>query len=284
MDVSKNVKHAYFGLVVMAFIIGIAACSDSTDSSDTGTLRLTMVDAPLPIQGVEAIDIIFSSVLVHQTSSAEMGDANWIVLMDDQLPVEDRTFNLLELINGNFAVVGEVDLEDGHYSQIRIIIESATITVDGVTSDLFIMSGEQFGVKLVKAFTIEPNTITELMVDFDAGQSVWESPLGSGSYRLQPTLRVEAIIISGSISGTVTPLKIDAMVIAYETGTDVVVTSTYVDTTDGSYVLIPLVEGTYDLEAVAAGYDSLSESGVGVTAQSDNSGHDFVLPLTGGGL
>ncbi len=284
MSVLKNVKHAYFGPVVMAFIIGIAACSDSTDSSDTGTLRLTMVDAPLPIEGVEAIDIIFSSVLVHKTSSAEISDGNWIVLMDDQLPVEDRNFNLLELINGNFAVVGEVELDEGHYSQIRIIIESATITVDGVTSDLFIMSGEQSGVKLVKAFTIEPNTITELMVDFDAGQSVWESPLGSGDYRLQPTLRVEAIIVSGSISGTVTPLKIDAMVIAYETGTDVVVTSTYVDTTDGSYVLIPLVEGTYDLEAVATGYDSENESGVSVTAQLDNSGHDFVLTPTGGGL
>ena len=113
MSVLKNVKHAYFGLVVMAFIIGSAACSESTDFSDTGTLRLTMVDAPLPIQGVEAIDIIFSSVLVHQTASAEVSDASWIVLLDDQLPVEARTFNLLELINGNFAVVGEVELEEG---------------------------------------------------------------------------------------------------------------------------------------------------------------------------
>ena len=78
--------------------------------------------------------------------------------------------------------------------------------------------------------------------------------------------------------------KIDAMVIAYEAGSDVAVTSTYVDTTDGSYVLIPLVEGTYDLEAVATGYDSGSETGVGVTAQYDNSGHDFVLTPTGGGF
>lgn len=284
MNVLRNINRVFIGMVAMAFIIGIAACSDTTEPSDTGTLRLTMVDAPVPIAGVEAIDIVFSSVLIHQTSDAEIGTANWIVLLDETLPIENRTFNLLELVNGNFAVVGEIELDPGHYSQIRIMLESATITVDGVTSALSIMSGEESGVKLVNAFTIEANTITELMVDFDAGQSVWESPAGSGSYRLQPTLRIESVIVSGSISGTVTPLKINAMVIAYEAGTDIVVTSTYADTTTGEYMLIPLREGSYDLEAVAIDYNTETETDVVVIAELDSGGHDFVLTPSGDGL
>ena len=282
MSLLNKLQRVLIGATAIGLFIGVTACSDSTEPSDDGTLRLTMVDAPVPIPDVEAIDITFSSVLVHKTSDAELGDAEWIVLMDDLLPVEDRTFNLLDLVNGNFAVVGEINLESGHYSQIRIIIESATITVAGVTSDLFIMSGDVSGVKLTNAFDIRPNTITELMVDFDAGQSVWESPSGSGSYQLQPTLRLEAVIVSGSISGNVTPLNIDAMVIAYEAGTETVVTSTYADTLTGDYMLIPLLAGTYDLMAVAADHDTAYETGAVVTAETDNGGHDFVLTPIGG--
>jgi len=282
MSLMKRWQRVLIGTAAIVLLVGVTGCSDSTDPSDDGTLRLTMVDAPVPIPDVEAIDITFSSVLVHQTSDAELGDANWHVLMDDLLPAEDRTFNLLELVNGNFAEVGEIDLEPGHYSQIRIIIDSATITVAGETTDLFIMSGDTSGVKLTKAFDIEPNTITELIVDFDAGQSVWESPPGSGSYQLQPTLRLEAVIVSGSISGTVTPLNIDAMVIAYEAGTETVITSTYVDTLSGDYMLIPLLAGTYDLMAVAADHDTAYEMGVVVTAETDTGDHDFTLTPIGG--
>lgn len=280
---SRNIRSTILtaGLALL-LALGMTACSDSTDPSGTGTLKVNLVDAPVPISGVESIQVVFSSVLVHKTSGAELGDAEWIVLMDETLPEAERKFDLLELVNGNVGVLGEIDLEAGHYSQIRIIVESATITVDGATSDLFIMSGTESGIKLTRAFEIEPNAITELTVDFDAGQSVWENPAGSGNYQMQPTLRLTANVVSGSISGTITPVGIDALVIAREAGSDVVVTSTYADPETGEYMLLPLLEGDYDLEAVAEGYDSGTIEGVTVTAQTDNSGNDMTLSPTGG--
>lgn len=266
-------------LVLMA---GLAACS-STDPSGSGSLQLTLVDAPVPIAGVEAIDVTFSSILIHKTSSAELDDARWIVLLDEQLSAAERTFNLLEYVNGAAAVLGTASLESGHYSQIRIIIESATITIDGVESDLTINSGTVSGIKLTHAFSIDANVITEIILDFDAGESVTEVPEGSGEYRLQPTIRSVTKVISGTISGNVTPLGIDALVIAYDAGTTDVITSTYVDTLTGDYVLPALLEGSYDLEAVAEGYITGTEAGVSVIALTDTGDHDFVLAVEEGG-
>ncbi len=268
-------------LTALVLTLGLAACS-STDSSGSGSLQLTLVDAPTPIEGIEAIDITFSSIIVHKTSSAELGDAQWIVLLDEELSAAERTFDLLEYVNGASAVLGSASLESGHYSQIRIIIESATITIDGVESALTILSGTVSGLKLTHAFTIDANVITEIILDFDAGESVSEVPVGSGQYRLQPTIRTVTKVISGTISGTVTPTGVDALVIAYDAGTTDVVTSTYVDSLTGDYVLPALLAGSYDLEAVAEEYVTGTEAGVTVIAQTDSGDHDFVL-ATGGG-
>ncbi|MFC1530517.1 DUF4382 domain-containing protein [Gemmatimonadota bacterium] len=273
---TRKVVGGFLSIVVL--IAGISACS-STDPSGSGSLQLTLVDAPAPIDGIEAIDVTFSSILIHRTSSAELDDANWIVLLDDELSEAERTFNLLEYVNGAAGVLGTASLESGHYSQIRIIIESASITIDGVESDLTILSGTVSGLKLTHAFSIDSNVITEIILDFDAGESVSEVPVGSGQYRLQPTIRTVTKVVSGTISGTVTPTGISAMVIAYDAGTTDVVTSTYVDTLTGDYVLPALLEGSYDLEAVAEGYVTDTEAGVTVTAQTDSGGHDFILSI-----
>ncbi len=279
-----NQKWKWIGvsLSALVLIVGFSACS-TTDPSGSGSLQLTLVDAPAPIDGIEAIDVTFSSILIHKTSSAELDDAQWIVLMDDQLSDAERTFNLLEYVNGAAAVLGTASLESGHYSQIRIIIESATITIDGVESALTINSGTVSGIKLTHAFTIDANVLTEIILDFDAGESVSEVPVGSGDYRLQPTIRSVTKVISGTISGTVTPVGINALVIAYDAGTTDVVTSTYVDTLTGDYVLPALLEGSYDLEAVAEGYVTGTEAGVPVTALMDSGGLDFLLTIEGGG-
>lgn len=277
-------KAVWIGVCFSAMVIaaGPTACTEFISHSETGTLRLRLVDSPTPIEGIEAITVVFSSVRIHKSSEAEEDDGSWITVLDNQLSEEDRTFNLLDLVNGVSAVLGEEEVEAGHYSQIRIVLESSTITIYGITSDLRIPSGQQSGVKLTKGFNVDPNVITELKLDFDAGESVFENPPRSGTYKMRPTIRLVETMLSGTISGTVTPTGIGAMVIAFEAGTTTVVTSTYADTTSGGYVLQALLEGTYDLEATADGYNSETETDVSVTAGEDNAGHDFVLTPSGG--
>ena len=151
----------------LALAVSFVIAAFTTEPSGTGTLQLRLVDAPAPIEGIESIDIVFSFISVHASADADSENVGWITLMDDQLSAEDRTFNLLEYVNGTSAILGEAELDEGHYTQLRIGIESASITISGETSDLFIPSGAQSGLKLTGGFNIDPNVITELTLDFE---------------------------------------------------------------------------------------------------------------------
>lgn len=270
------------GLVLFLSMGILVSCSESIDptsSGGTGTLRMFLVDAPAGIAAVDSLKVVFEEVLVHRGSDGDEGEGEWITVLHDTLAVEERTFDLMQLVNGVFATLGEMSLEAGTYTQIRIIIESATIVVDGVPYDLAIPSGTQTGIKLVRDFRIEPNVITELILDFDIAQSLHESPPGSGNYKLKPTIRVMQVVLSGTISGTVTPTGIGAVVYALDPATADTVTTTIVDPDTGEYVLQALLAGTYDVLAGAAGYADSTRTGITVTAGQDTPGIDFELIL-----
>jgi hypothetical protein len=269
--------------LAVALTLGMAACSTTTESSGTGTLRLRLVDAPAAIEGLEAVTVIFSSVRIHRGAEAEEDSSGWIVLMDETLSEGERTFTLTDLVGGVSAFIGETELDAGLYTQVRIVIQSASATISGTTTDLTIPSGSQTGIKLVGGFTIDADVITELTLDFDVAESLREVPPGSGSYKMQPTIRMIQTVLSGTISGTVSPVNIDALVTAYEGGTTTVVTTTHPDTLTGTYVLQALLEGVYDLEVTAPGYQSALEGTLSVVAGDDNGGHDFILITSGGG-
>ncbi|HOX27053.1 MAG TPA: DUF4382 domain-containing protein [Candidatus Krumholzibacteria bacterium] len=266
------------GLGLALVLGGATGCSDSTDpTSETGTLRMTMVDAPAFLEDVEAVEVVFEEVRVHRSQDAEGGDGGWMTVLPDTLPVEDRTFDLLQLVNGVFVTLGEVDLATGTYTQVRIMVESATITVDGVAQDLFIPSGYQSGIKLIGPFTIDPDEITDLTLDFDLAQSLHEAPPGSGNFILRPTIRLIQTVLSGSISGTVEPVNIGAVVYALSPATGDTMASTLPDTLTGDYRLQALLAGVYDVRADAAGHEPATRLAIEVVAGQDVPDVDFVL-------
>lgn len=269
------------GLGVFLTIGGLVSCSDTTGpavSDGTGTLRMILVDAPADMGTVESLEVVFEKVLVHRGSEEEEAEGDgWITVLSDTLPVEERTFELLELVNGVFATLGEVELEAGVYTQIRIMIESATLVVDGEPQDLFIPSGDETGIKLVDSFTIDPNVITELVADFDVAQSLHEAPPGSGNYILRPTIRLVQRTLSGTISGIVMPAGIGAVIYALDPATADTVTTTLADSLSGEYVLQALLAGTYDVRAGADGYADSTRTGIPVVAGEDTPNVDFEL-------
>ena len=76
-------------------------------------------------------------------------------------------------------------LEIGIYTQIRLHIDEALVTIDNVQYNLEIPSKT---VKLVHQFIIEPEDTTTLILDFDIQESVHRT--GSDKYILQPTIQV----------------------------------------------------------------------------------------------
>lgn len=263
-------RRLTLGALVAASALLLAACG--SDATKTGTLHLALVDASAP--GVSALNVTFDRVEAHQAGNTG-SDAGWETVNDAV-----QTFDLLSLANGVQAALGEAPLPAGHYTQLRLHILSAQATVGATTTDVTIPSGLQSGLKLVHAFTIEPDAITSLTLDFDATQSLVAQ--GAGQYLLQPTIRVVATVLSGSVSGTVTPPGIGAMVSASDANGPV--TSTQVDPATGAYKLSALLATddagnpiAYTLTASAPGYTDGTETGVTATAGQDSPGHDFTL-------
>ena len=269
------------GLGLFLTVFGLASCSDSTSVEETGTLRVILVDAPTGLQAADSLKVVFEKVLVHRSSDAEASGAGWFTVLPDTLPVEARTFDLLRLLNGVFATLGELELETGKYTQIRIIVESAGLVVDGTPQNLTIPSGAETGIKLVGGFTIEPDQVTELTLDFDVAKSLHESPPGSGDFVLRPTIRVVQTTLSGTISGTVIPTGIGAVICALYPATDDTVATTSADPVTGAYLLRALLAGTYDVRAGAVGYEDSTRSGIIVTAGMNTPNVDFELVPSG---
>lgn len=233
-------------------------CSDDSigPSAGNGLLKIYLVDAP---SSFDSVIVFVSRVEVHKSGTND--NSGWFVINNTL-----RSFDLLQLRNGANAVLGDSVLASGDYTQIRLILADGNYVIDnGVKHDLTVPSGMQTGIKLNHGFTIEPNTLYELMLDFNVDKSVHIT--GNGQYMLKPVIRCMSMITSGTISGQVLPL--DAQAIVFTTaGTDTV--TTYPDSL-GFFKLMALPQGAYDVEMnpVNSAYKDTVITGVNVVANQN---------------
>ncbi|MFQ6084253.1 MAG: DUF4382 domain-containing protein, partial [Candidatus Aminicenantia bacterium] len=99
----------------------------------------------------------------NTTAPAEQ--VGWIVFSE-----EEKTFDLIA-IKGVEEILGSKSLDPGKYTQIRLLITSATATINGTNYDVTVSSGK---IKLIHPFTIVSNKTTTLLLDFDAEKSLVE--------------------------------------------------------------------------------------------------------------
>lgn len=116
---------------------------------------------------------------VSATESGETDTAGWITVIN-----ETQSVDLLQFVNVS-KVLGEKTLDAGTYTQIRLKIDSGTITVDGTDYSLTVPSGV---LKLNRGFVLVPNETRMLTLDFNVEKSVVST--GSGKYLLKPVIAV----------------------------------------------------------------------------------------------
>ncbi len=149
--------------------------------SGEGILVLKITDDP-DINITEAL-VTISEVRVHYAginntnSNDTFGEWKTIVNIS-------KTFDLIALQNVS-ELFGAANLTAGIYTQFRLYIESANVTIDGVKYDLEIPSNN---IKLISPFNIQDGQITILTLDFDVQKSVHEK--GNGKYIFKPTIKV----------------------------------------------------------------------------------------------
>ncbi len=253
-----TVKMLFGGMLPLLCLALIAGCSSSSTSpSGQGEIRLVLVDSPAAF---DQVNIVVTKVDVHAAGSDSV--SGWITVNDTL-----ATYDLLTLTNGANSILGNDMLPAGKYTQIRLSIGTGSnVVIGGVSYSLDVSSAT--GLKLNHNFDIEKDELYVLTLDFDAAKSV--RLINEDQYKLQPVIRVVANIVSGTISGIINPVAIRATIATTVANVDTV--STLSDMTDGSFMLVALPAGTYDVKIVPddVSYRDTTITGVQVVAQQNS--------------
>jgi hypothetical protein len=163
---------------------------------DAGAPSEVEVDGGAMMEADESSDDLGVDGGVAPSESA----GRWVTLVDTP-----QTYDLLELQDGVLAHMGDALIPAGHYEQIRLIVSDAAVVVDGVTHELFIPSGEQTGLKFNHDFSMAPGADYELVLDFDAHESV-RAVGGSGPTGAGPGGMIQAPETNAGVEYLLTPV------------------------------------------------------------------------------
>jgi uncharacterized protein DUF4382 len=182
-----------------------SACGNSSPSGPSGgsgTLNMRLTDSPF--SDAKAVLVTFSEVSAHRE------DAEWATVPfaadAGGAAVAERTCDLKKL-QGPVDILGGGLLTAGHYTQIRLVVKSATIYFDVAPdpaaaactavapvltstnkADVTIPSGE---VKLNRGFDLAADGTTTIVLDFDGDKSIHET--GNGRFMMSPVIGVKSV-------------------------------------------------------------------------------------------
>lgn len=262
----------YLPRFLLAASAALGACGDGgTSSPELGTLTVRLADAPG--EEVESAFIWVSEVSVVGESGIHVVSA------------DTASYDLLALQNGVTAALGSADIPVGAYSQLRLVVDSARVTLKSPitftsgssSASLTVPSGSTSGLKVnLTNVTVVPGE-TVLVVDFDVSRSfVFQGPPGGPmSASFKPVIHATVMDVAGSIGGTVLPATSKAGLFAIQ-GTDTIATAS-ADTLTGAYVIRFLAPGTYSVLARAVGFQDGIVNSVVVGNSQAVTGVDFTL-------
>ena len=254
-------------LVTLAALLGACGGGGGGGSTDSGTMRLALTDAPAC--GYDHVYVTVQKVRVHKSSTAADTDADWSEVTVNPA----QRVDLLGLTNGVLAELGQTALPAGKYTQMRLVLAANDATnplANAVTPTgaaevaLSTPSAVQSGLKMNIDIDVAADKVADFVLDFDACKSVVR--LGqSGNYNLKPVVAVIPRLSDAGarVVGYVAPaIALSTTSVSVQLA-GVRVRSTPPDST-GKFVLYPVPAGTYDLVVSAAGRVTATITGVPV--------------------
>lgn len=165
-------------LILFAFTITLLLWG-CTSSDGTGNFKLYLTDQPIDIDNAEEILVTISEINIQK---AEEGFSTvW---------AGPKEYDLLKLRKGEVLLL-DITLGEGMYTQIRLVVTSGQIVIDGETYDMTVPSSE---VKIPVVFNIMDGDVVEIVLDFEAEHSIQVVNAGqSEEYILRPVIRVKSI-------------------------------------------------------------------------------------------
>jgi len=159
---------------LILFALSVALLLGGCTVDKTGNFELYMTDQP--IDGLEQVLITITAIKVQK-------DVGSITTVWEG----ERTLDLLLLRDIEERIL-DVELEQGIYTHVIIVISGAAALINGRTFEIAILPSLE--VKIPVAFTVLNNRVTEVVLDFHADQSI--EGFG-GQYLLLPVITVKRI-------------------------------------------------------------------------------------------
>jgi hypothetical protein len=271
-------------LVPFAFA-PLSACGgggggSSGGAPSTGTVNVRVTDAPFPISALASAQVTVTEVSLQGPTSN-----GFVTIFSGS-----RTVDLLNLRNGLTDLLTSAAVTSGSYDQARVVFDSGTVTLlDGRSFTLKAPSASTAGVKVFISPPLEVvgGVSLDLVLDIDLASS-FETIPGSAttaqtitSFLFHPVVRAVNASTAGRISGHVfsdasgMPIA-NASVHIQMSGTTI---ATALTATDGSYVVIGLAPGTYDVVVEATGFQTKTVSSQTVAAGSVTIVDVRILPI-----
>ncbi|WP_404301456.1 DUF4382 domain-containing protein [Alicycliphilus denitrificans] len=249
---------------------GLAACGGGgggDNASQQGSLKLAMTDAPAC--GYDHVYVTVTKIRVHQSASADSGDAGW-----SELLIPPRRIDLFGLTNGVLQELGTLPLPAGNYQQIRLVLAdnpskptpanplANALVPLGSTNEIALTtpSGQQSGFKLKANFNVTGGQVADMVLDFDACKSIVKAG-NSGNYNLKPVVAVIKRLTT-EIVGYVDPALASSVVVSTR-DPDNNLRATVPNATTGKFVLAYLPEHT-NYTVVVAGQNLTTAAVTGV--------------------
>jgi len=262
-----KIRIALITALIMSVLVSCENFLNNNNNEGSGNLKISITDAPFPLDIIESANVVITKIEVHAVN--DTSGSPFTVVMEDTVE-----FNLLDLRNGVTAEVVYTDLPAGAYDQVRLYVDSASITlVGGISFELKVPSGSQTGIKLKidPAITIAGGELSELLLDFDIEKSFvlkgnMNTPAGIKGFNFKPVIRVCNHTVSGKLEGMVSDTAEMALEYAQVwIESDTVVATAYTDST-GYYAIPGILEGSYDFFATLENYDTVMVGGIEIVA------------------
>ena len=241
----------------------VAACNGEADPLPRGTVTVLATDAPIDHSLVEDARVWVDRVRIH----AQTDGATGFYTLYEGAPVE---LDLDDLRSGLTATIVEADLPAGTYKQLRLRVTDALLDLTNgnlytTTDDTLELTGQGasgFKVLLDPPLEVLDGVERNLVLDFDLPKTFLPTPASdprtATSYELLPVIRTAVLELSGEFEGSVVgdlggglvPVA-DATLYLLppgetDTGESLATTAT---AADGSFVLLGVAPGTYDVLA-----------------------------------
>lgn len=190
--------------VIAAMLLAGCADGGSPTVGGSGKTSVLLTDAPFPYDSVTSVDVYIERIEASTDGDTTRLDGpNWVLIAEPQ-----RTFNLLELQNGQTALLGETTIPAGQYKALRMRLDTRRSQVMARRGAMNVDWGGYAPTPTLYAFVERPLEVGDeggsIVIDFDVGRSfLCPGVVCTNTLTFFPVFRAVNSGATGAITGEV---------------------------------------------------------------------------------